>query len=91
MLIKHRLFKDAYQDLIRYTPVLLNINSSLSSSLPQTEKKSSETYRSISYLFSQGKLWELDALKDGPCVIERCSEKNWLGYLQTELLKKSEV
>ncbi|KAG1136091.1 hypothetical protein G6F37_012046 [Rhizopus arrhizus] len=77
MLIKNRLFKDAYQDLL--------------SSIPQTEKKSSETYRSIAYIFSQGKLWELDALKDGPCIIERCSEKNWLGYLQTELLKKSEV
>ena len=49
------------------------------------------TYHSVSYVLRQGNLCELDALKDGPCILASCNEDNWLDFMQAELVKKAKM
>ncbi|CAO3676881.1 unnamed protein product [Rhizopus microsporus] len=76
-ILKNRLFREAYSDMIN--------------AWPYRRKVDGATYHSVSYVLRQGNLWELDALKDGPCILASCNEDNWLDFMQAELVKKAKM
>ncbi|CAO3675837.1 unnamed protein product [Rhizopus stolonifer] len=70
------------------SPLFRESYNNLINSIPQYADQS---YHSISFVYCQGKLWELDALKNGPRIVSSCNESNWLECMQEELFNKFEI
>ncbi|GAN01346.1 ubiquitin carboxylterminal hydrolase L5 [Mucor ambiguus] len=70
--------------------VFRQAHNSLSSRTSNNEL-TSEIYHSISYIKSDGHVWELDGLKRGPLKLGTCNDNNWLDVAHHEISKRCEM
>ncbi|KAL7315175.1 hypothetical protein PS15m_006661 [Mucor circinelloides] len=71
--------------------VLRQAHNSLSGRTSKSEESNNEIYHSISYIQSDGYVWELDGLKRGPLKLGACNNNNWLDVAHLEIAKRCEM
>eukprot|EP01132_Coremiostelium_polycephalum_P000411 gene411-521_t len=54
----------------------------------QKKSKKEEAFHFVSYLPIQGKLYELDGLKEGPICLSDCTDSNWLDVVTPFIQKR---
>lgn len=54
----------------------------------QPQKKDGDVFHFVAYLPIQGRLYELDGLKEGPIDLGKCDQGNWLASVKPILDKR---